>query len=484
MEKGSSNRPHVLIFPLPAQGHVNSMLKLAELLCLSGLFVTFLNSEHNHERLVRFTDLQVRFSKYQGFQFKTVPDGLPVEHQRTGNHFVELFETMKMVTMPIFKEMAKGMRPPLNCIIGDGTSEFVLESAIEIGIPVIHFRTVSACSYWSYFCIPDMIKAGELPIKGSEDMDRIVTTVPGMDTFLRCRDLPSFCRADDTSDLYLQQMTNCTRQTLRARGLILNTFEDLEGPILSQIRRRFSNVYSIGPLHEHLRKKLIEQKHQTHQSSNSLWEVDRSCMSWLDKQPSKSVLYVSFGSIAVTTKEQFLEFWHGLVDSKKRFLWVMRADSVAKIDGEAEDYPPELVEGTKERGFIVEWTPQEEVLAHEAVGGFLTHSGWNSTLESIVAGVPMICWPYFADQQINSRFVGEVWKLGLDMKDVCDRKVVEKMVNDLMEDNREEFVRSAAKMAELARNSVSKGGSSNHNLNCLIEDIRLMIGSITITDES
>ncbi|KAJ8747351.1 hypothetical protein K2173_012931 [Erythroxylum novogranatense] len=437
MEKGSSNRPHVLIFPLPAQGHVNSMLKLAELLCLSGLFVTFVNSEHNHERLVRFTDLQVRFSKYQGFQFKTVPDGLPVEHQRTG----------------------------------DGTSEFVLESAIEIGIPVIHFRTVSACSYWSYFCIPDMIKAGELPIKG-------------METFLRCRDLPSFCRADDTSDLYLQQMTNCTRQTLRARGLILNTFEDLEGPILSQIRRRVSNVYSIGPLHEHLRKKLIEQKHQTHQSSNSLWEVDRSCMSWLDKQPSKSVLYVSFGSIAVTTKEQFLEFWHGLVDSKKRFLWVMRADSVAKIDGEAEDYPPELVEGTKERGFIVEWTPQEEVLAHEAVGGFFTHSGWNSTLESIVAGVPMICWPYFADQQINSRFVGEVWKLGLDMKDVCDRKVVEKMVNDLMEDNREEFVRSAAKMAELARNSVSKGGSSNHNLNCLIEDIRLMIGSITITDES
>ncbi|KAJ8747360.1 hypothetical protein K2173_012940 [Erythroxylum novogranatense] len=140
----------------------------------------------------------------------------------------------------------------------------------------------------------------------------------------------------------------------------------------------------------------------------------------------------------------------------------MRADFVAKIDGEAEDYPPELVEGTKERGFIVEWTPQEEVFAHEAVGGFLTRSGWNSTLENIVASVPMICWPYFADQQINSRLVGEVWKLGLDMKDVCDRKVVEKMVNDLMEDNREEFVRSVAKMAELARNSVSEGGSSNH----------------------
>ncbi|TKY69965.1 7-deoxyloganetic acid glucosyltransferase [Spatholobus suberectus] len=90
---------------------------------------------------------------------------------------------------------------------------------------------------------------------------------------------------------------------------------------------------------------------------------------------------------------------------------------------------------------MVGWAPQEEVLAHKAIGGFLTHSGWNSTLESVVAGVPMICWPYFADQQINSRFVSEVWKLGLDMKDVCDRHVVEKMVNDLMVHRREEFLR-------------------------------------------
>ncbi|KAJ8760209.1 hypothetical protein K2173_011079 [Erythroxylum novogranatense] len=470
MEKRSSNPRHVLIFPLPAQGHVNSMLKLAEHLCLSGLYVTIMNSEHNNEQLVRYVDLQARSSQYQGFQFKTVPDGVPVEHQRTGYNFMETFEAMKMVTKPIFKEMVKGITPSLNCIIGDEALEFVLEATIEIGIPVLHFQTSSSCSYWSYLFILDMIKAGELPIKGSEDMDRIVTTVPGMETFLHCRDLPSSCRVDDMSDLNLQLM-NCTRKTLRGRGLILNTFEDLDGPILSQLRRRSSNVYSIGPLHEHLRTKLIEQKHQTHQSSKSLWELGRSCMSWLDKQPSKSVLYVSFGSLAVTTKEQFLEFWHGLVDSKKRFLWVMRANSVSKREGETEDYPPELVEGTKERGFIVEWTPQEEVLTHEAVGG-------------IVAGVPMICWLYFADQQINSRFVGEVLKLGLDMKDVCDRKVVEKIVNDLMEDKREEFVRSAAKMAELARNSVSEGGSSSHNLNCLIEDIKLMIGSITITDES
>ncbi|KAF2296183.1 hypothetical protein GH714_036579 [Hevea brasiliensis] len=163
------------------------------------------------------------------------------------------------------------------------------------------------------------------------------------------------------------------------------------------------------------------------------------------------------------------------MDSKKKFLWVIRPESVMKQDGDnLGEIPEELQAGAKERGYIVKWAPQEEVLAHKAIGGFLTHSGWNSTLESIVAGVLVICWPYFGDQQVNSRFVSEVWKLGLDMKDVCNRRVVEKMVNDLMVDRREKFVKSTDRMAELARKSVLEGGSSSCCLDRLIEDIRLV----------
>ena len=131
---------------------------------------------------------------------------------------------------------------------------------------------------------------------------------------------------------------------------------------------------------------------------------------------------------------------------------------------------------TEERGYIVGWVPQEEVLNHPAIGGFLTHSGWNSTLESMVAGVPMICWPMFADQTVNSRFVGEAWKLGLDMKDTCDRVTIEKMVRDLMVVRKDEFVQSANRMTKLAREAVSEGGSSYCNLNRLIEYIRSMVG--------
>ena len=179
-------------------------------------------------------------------------------------------------------------------------------------------------------------------------------------------------------------------------------------------------------------------------------------MTWLDAQPLKSVIYVSFGSITIMTKDELMEFWYGLVNSKQRFLWAIRPDLVAQKYDEGQILV-ELVEGTKDRGCMVGWAPQEEVLTHQAIGGFLTHSGWNSTLESIVAGVPMICWPNFADQQVNSRFISQVWKLGLDMKDTCDRGIVEKMVNDLMVERREEFVRSVDEMAKLAKESVSEG---------------------------
>ncbi|CAJ1931264.1 unnamed protein product [Sphenostylis stenocarpa] len=304
-------------------------------------------------------------------------------------------------------------------------------------------------------------------------MDRIITTLPGMENILRCRDLPSFYRGAESDQAEpLKALVIECHQMFRGRGVILNTFEDLDGPLLSQMRLKFPRVFAVGPLHAHLSSRRASDA-KTTPSTSSFWEVDRSCLTWLDSQPLKSVLYVSFGSITTVTRERLMEFWYGLVNSKKRFLWVMRPDMVEGED--SHDWvPPELEKGTKERGFIVGWAPQEEVLAHKAIGGFLTHSGWNSTLESLVAGVPMICWPYFADQQINSRFVSEVWKVGLDMKDVCDRDVVEKMVNDLMVHRREEFLKSAQAMAILAHKTVSPGGSSYSSLEDLIQYIKLI----------
>ncbi|KAL6980623.1 7-deoxyloganetic acid glucosyltransferase [Sarracenia purpurea var. burkii] len=402
---------------------------------------------------------------------------------------MELFEGLGAVTRPLFMEMlisgglSCGSRRPVTCIVADGGLTFALDVAEEVGIPLIYFETLSLVGLWAYFCLPKLIDAGEFPFQGN-DLDVPIRSVPGMEAFLRRRDLPSFYRAGDLNIPIIQLVLREGQQVPRSRGLILNTFEELDGHILSHMRAFCPNLYPIGPLHLHLKLRIeSESKSESPpaNSSTSLWEEDRSCVTWLDSHPPRSVIFVSIGSLAMMTRDQVMEFWHGLVNSGKRFLWVRRPNSV--IDGgdweeeeeEVGQLPAEIVAATKERGKIVSWAPQEEVLRHRAVGGFLTHSGWNSTLESLVERVPMLCWPYFVDQQVNSRFVSEVWRVGMDMKDSCDRAVVEKMIKELMDVRRDEFLQSADRMAEMAAKSVRDGGSSFSNLNRLIEDIRLMV---------
>ncbi|XP_062115495.1 7-deoxyloganetic acid glucosyltransferase-like [Humulus lupulus] len=468
--------PRVLIFPMPAQGHVNPMLKLAELLAMSGIHITFLNTDHIHNRLIKYTDIETRYSKYTGFIFRTISDGLDEDHPRKGKLVWDIVHSLHQKAKPVLKEMlvsgqlGSGDSPSVTYMISDGLfGEFTIDVGEELGIPTVHFRCSSACYFWSYFFFPRLLESGEIPIT---NMDKLISSVPGMESFLRARDLPSMCRVTDvTTDQTLHMVHEVTYQSHRARALILNTFEDLEGPIVRRITEFCPNIYTIGPLHTHLNVRLAQNsKWSSDQSSNNLYDEDRSCLTWLDSQPPHSVIYVSFGSITVVSKAELLEFWYGLVNSKQRFLWVMPPDMVLGEDGE-NSVPADLEEATRERGCMVGYAPQEQVLAHSAVGGFLTHSGWNSTLESIGAGVPMICWPYFGDQQINSRFVSQVWNLGLDMKDVCDRKVVEKMVNDLMVERRREFAESTAEMARLAKRSVNEGGPSYSNLERLIQDI-------------
>lgn len=308
---------------------------------------------------------------------------------------------------------------------------------------------------------------------GEDDLNALVTSIPGMEDFLRFRDLPSFFRGDNLTDPNLQYVAKEIDSIPRAHGLILNTCEDLDDSILTQIRTRAPKVYAIGPLQKQLEARLAAKTSSHSASSNSFWEENMSCMKWLNQQPEKSVIYVSFGSLMTMTKEEFMEFWHGLTNSGTRYLWVLRANCIK--GGELElKFMGKLREDTpKERGYIVNWAPQERVLAHPAIGGFLTHSGWNSTLESIVAGVPMICWPHYVDQNVTSRFVSEIWRLGLDMKDCYDRLTIEKMVRDLMGKRHSAFKNSAENMSKLSLASVCEGGSSYCDLERLIEDIKM-----------
>lgn len=477
--------PHVLMFPFPIQGHMPPMLKLAELLSNVGLYVTFVNTEYSHGRFMCHSSALARLEQRPRFRFRTIPDGLPKDDPRSALHFMVIEESLRVRSRESYRELLTPTSgqdpdgwPPVSCVIADAVLPLALDVAEEVGIHVLIFRTGGACSFWAFHCIPELVKVGVIPFPEDANLDEIVSSMPGMEGFLRRRDLPSFCRdVKSSSNNIIRLLKTVTTNAARAEALIINTFESLEAPMLSHVRSLCPITYAVGPLHTFVKTSIPQNELASSTNSVNMWEEDCDCIRWLDMQLDKSVVYVSFGSIAVLSREELMEFWQGLVDSGKRFLWVVRPDLVAGGSGEKGTIPEDVEDGTRQRGCIVGWAPQDEVLAHPAVGCFLTHSGWNSTLESIARGVPMICWPFFNDQQVNSRFVSAVWKIGVDMKDKIGRSIVAEMINNVMDGEGEELRRSIVEMAEGARISVEKGGSSYIDFLKLVQHIESLCRS-------
>ena len=165
----ASASPHVLIFPLPLQGAVNSMLKLAELLCISEINITFLVTEHIYSRLIRHTNVM---SRYPGFVLRSISDGLPDGHERSGARYMEMFDSMKYNSKALLKELLTcgelehGGRGPVTCVIADGLMSFVFDVAKEINISMFSMRTLSPSSLSIFFSLPQIIQSGELPFTG------------------------------------------------------------------------------------------------------------------------------------------------------------------------------------------------------------------------------------------------------------------------------------------------------------------------------
>ncbi|XP_078152935.1 UDP-glycosyltransferase 74E2-like [Carex rostrata] len=167
------------------------------------------------------------------------------------------------------------------------------------------------------------------------------------------------------------------------------------------------------------------------------------CIAWLDSKPPQSVVYTSFGSMACLDPAQMEELAYGLHDCGKPFLWVVRSVEADKI-------PENFAEKVKDRGVIVSWSPQLEVLAHQAVGCFFSHCGWNSTVEALVLGVPMVGMPLWTDQPMNAKYVEGVWEVGKRVKPksggLVKREEIVRCLSEVMEGERcEEYRRNAKK---------------------------------------
>ncbi|XP_022867885.1 7-deoxyloganetin glucosyltransferase-like, partial [Olea europaea var. sylvestris] len=246
-------------------------------------------------------------------------------------------------------------------------------------------------------------------------------------------------------------------------AIIFNTFDELEEEVLEAIRAKYNRVYTIGPI-QLLEKEIYEQNLKS--IGSNLWKEDMECLNWLDQRKNDSVLYINFGSITPLSPDQKVEFAWGLAKSNHHFLWIIRPDL---MNGKGSILPEGFLEETKGRGLMVGWCPQEQVLAHPAIGGFLTHCGWNSTIETISEGVPMVCWPFFAEQQTNCRYACKKWDIGVEIEGNVTRGKVEKMVRVMMEGEKgKEMRKKALEWEEKAQLAAKHGGSSYQNLEKLI----------------
>ncbi|KAK6155629.1 hypothetical protein DH2020_009877 [Rehmannia glutinosa] len=337
-----------------------------------------------------------------------------------------------------------------------------LPIAAQLNIPTYFFVTSGATlvAFFLYFPI-----IHNTTTKSFKDMNTLLE-VPGV-PLIPSSDMikPMLDRESTDYKKFLEFSLNLPNSA----GIIVNTFENLEIKTLQTIREGKCNpnghtppVFSIGPL-------------LATEDRRGAGAGAHDCLNWLDKQPIKSVVYLCFGSLGLLSLAQLREIAEGLEKSGLRFLWVVRSppsdDYSKRFLPPAEPdldllLPAGFLDRTKDRGFVVKsWAPQVAVLNHGSVGGFVTHCGWNSVLEAVCEGVPMVAWPLYAEQKFNRVVLVEEMKVALRLEEAEDGFVaaeeVERRVRDLMETEKGKEIRKVVEEKSLeAKAAMAEGGSS------------------------
>jgi hypothetical protein len=330
----------------------------------------------------------------------------------------------------------------------------------ELGIPS-YLYVPSNVGFLSLMCSLQKRRIDEVYDNSNTDNNRLLN-IPGLSNETPINVLPDACFSKDGGYFAYYKLAERFRET---KGIIVNTFSDLEQHSIEALHdhdEKIPPIYAIGPL--------LDLKGTPNpnldQSQHDL------ILKWLDKQPNKSVVFLCFGSFGYQfVPSQIREIALGLKNSGVRFLWSNRAEKNVLPDGFFEWME---LEG---KGMICGWAPQVEILGHKAIGGFVSHCGWNSILESLWFGVPILTWPIYAEQQLNAFMMVKELGLSVELKidyrrgsDVIVADEIEKGLKSLM-DNDNIVHKKVNEIKELARNAVVDGGSSFISIGKLIDHI-------------
>ncbi|KAB2039420.1 hypothetical protein ES319_D02G008000v1 [Gossypium barbadense] len=457
MEKKANNRGHVLVIPYPTQGHINPMLQFSKRLSSKGLKATFATtvfiSETMKPELLNFD-----------IDFDTISDGCDegrfFEVRSIDDYLVRL-QTVGSKTLTELIIKHKNSPRPIDCILYDAFLPWVLDVAQQFGIVGIAFFTQACAVNYIYY----YARNGLLSLPISSSMMPIV--IPGL-PLLDLRDMPSFIYVVGSYPSYFELLLNQFSNIDKADFILINTFYKLEQEVVDSMSKVMSQpLLTIGPTipSMYLDKRLENDKDY----DLNLFKLDSTSTCWLTSKPPCSVVYASFGSLANLTSDQMKELARGLKQTGFHFLWVVRSSELSKV-------PHGFIEEMGDKALIVSWIPQTEVLANEAIGCFFTHCGWNSTIEALCLGIPMVAMPQWTDQTTDAKLVEDVWKVGVRVNvredGIVSGDEIERCIRQVMEGEEGiEMKRNAMKWKELAVEAVCEGGSSDKNIDELVSKI-------------
>uniref|UniRef100_A0A0D9V490 Glycosyltransferase n=1 Tax=Leersia perrieri TaxID=77586 RepID=A0A0D9V490_9ORYZ len=437
----SRSPPHVLLVSAPLQGHVNPLLSLGHRLASRGLLVTFTTAPHSGLKLNNLHNDDdgaaaivvgrgtLRFERLRGGCLWSpddppyrVPDDMHRHLQDAGPAALEA----------LIRRQADAGRP-VSFVVVNAFAPWAAGVARDMGIPRAMLWTQSCAVLSLYY--HHLHSLVPFPPTGA-DQD-LPVNVPGLPA-LTVGELPALVYAHDEYVWREALVADLVSLHETLPWVLVNTFEELEHAAIDALRVHLP-VVPVGPLLE----------------TDNGAAVQDDCTEWLDARPPRSVVFVAFGSLVVIGRDESAELAEGLASTGRPFLWVARD----RDDNSRGIVPDESSAGESK---VVAWCDQRRVLAHRAVGCFLTHCGWNSTTEALAAGVPVVAYPAWSDQITNAKLLADVYGVGVRLPVPPTRDEVRRCVDEVMSGTEAEAMRLRAReWRDKASAAVADGGSSD-----------------------
>ncbi|KAL3532006.1 hypothetical protein ACH5RR_005527 [Cinchona calisaya] len=474
---------HFVLVPLLAQGHMIPMIDMAKLFAERGVRVSLVITPNNASRSTR----AVHRARESGLSieileipFPCQQVGLPIGCENldsvpSRDLLRKFYSALHKLQHPLEQYLQEHKYPP-SCIISDKCLSWTAETARKFKIPRIVFHGMGCFSLLSAHNVK--LHSPHLSVK-SDTEPFIIPGLPMRVEITKAQLPGAFVALPDLDDV----RDRMREAEMNSFGVVVNSFVELENGCAEEYRKAINKkVWCIGPV-SLCNKHNLDKFERGDKSS-----IDEDqCLKWLSSRKPNSVLYACLGSQCRLIPSQLIQLGLGLEASNQPFIWVIKTgERFCDLEQWLRDERYE--ERIKGRGLLIKgWAPQVLILSHPAIKGFLTHCGWNSTIEGVCSGVPMITWPMFAEQFFNEKMIveilrigvrigvelpvrwGEEEKVGLLVSNEQVANAIERLMDDGEEGNKRRI--RARELGLKAKNAMEDGGSTNFNISLLIQDI-------------